>query len=291
MCLMNEQHLPAADDGLKLFEFQTTRIRATLFYKMVNSWTTIFVWEIQVHPWQWVCVAPKLMLAMLALANGDGIRHGETLFFHCKMRCRSYSDCRTFCYSCVPEGTRTIHARLLVDCCTHHVELCGEQRSVMLLVCCLDMARSAQLGGQRRSANFENGWVQHRELATATLPRIEQGRVDRARWTETASVDGLPWVCVCVKSYSSQYEWDEHPSINPSYFDVNYRATLGFDPTPHWATDETDGCRCLQATDHPKFDRRITSVSFKVWLSTSKLNSGNLVLTIWLFNIAMENPL
>ena len=107
MCLMNEHHLPAADDGLKLFEFQTTRIRATLFYKMVNSWTTIFVWEIQVHPWQWVCVAPKLMLAMLALANGDGIRHGETLLFHCKMRCRSYSDCRTFCYSCVPEGTRT----------------------------------------------------------------------------------------------------------------------------------------------------------------------------------------
>ena len=32
------------------------------------------------HPWQWVCVAPQLMLAMLALANGDGIRHGETLF-------------------------------------------------------------------------------------------------------------------------------------------------------------------------------------------------------------------
>ena len=161
-------------------------------------------------------------------------------FFHCKMRCRSYLDCRTFCYSWVPEGIRTIHARLLVDCCTHHVELCGEQRSVMLLVCCLDMARSAhlggqrrqascgimwiakvchvccldmarsaQLGGQRRSANFENGWVQHRELATATLPRIEQGRVDSARWTETASVDGLPWVC--VKSYYSQYEINTHP--------------------------------------------------------------------------------
>ena len=111
------------------------------------------------HPWQWVCVAPKLMLAMLALANGDGIRHGETLFFHCKMRCRSYSDCRTFCYSCVPEGTRTIHARLLVDCCTHHVELCGEQRSVMLLVCCLDMARSAHLGGQRRQASCGIMWI------------------------------------------------------------------------------------------------------------------------------------
>ena len=135
-------------------------------------------------------------------------------------------------------------------------------------------------------------------LSTAQGAGYGNTPANRARqgWQSSVDRNCKCWwftmgVCVCVKSYSSQYEWDEHPSINPSYFDVNYRATLGFDPTPHWATDETDGCRCLQATDHPKFDRRITSVSFKVWLSTSKLNSGNLVLTIWLFNIAMENPL
>ena len=158
MCLMNEQHLPAADDGLKLFEFQTTWIRATLFYKMVNSWTTIFVWEIQVHPWQWVCVAPKLMLAMLALANGDRIRHGETLFSIAKCdadHTRIAEHFATVAFRKAPEpsmqGSLWIVARIMwnyveskgLSCClcvvltwqglhnwegndgTHHVEFCG----------------------------------------------------------------------------------------------------------------------------------------------------------------------
>ena len=43
----------------------------------------------------------------------------------------------------------------------------------------------------------------------------------------------LKAIWVCVKTYDYQCEWVVHTTINPSYFDVNNRATFGFDPKPY----------------------------------------------------------